>query len=285
MKTFFSSPKKVAAAALAVILVVSGLVFATSKVNASNSQNRGIGLEKSVSVALNDAGFQQDQVSNLKATFDHDDGIEVYDVYFVANGYEYEYTIKAADGSILESQIESPDGNQVTPSEAKDIGLDKVKQLVLKHAGFKESEVDFTKTKQSKEDGRLVYEIEFFKGNTEYDYEVDAATGDIIEHSQETQQNASVNSTGGSNNTGTQPSSNYIGVDKAKSLALKNAGVKASDATFTKAKLDRDDGMYLYDIEFFAGEIEYEYEINALTGDILEWDSERMELYDDDWDD
>ena len=65
--------------------------------------------------------------------------------------------------------------------------------------------------------------------------------------------------------------------------ALKDAGVSSSSATFMKAKLDRDDGYYLYEIEFYSGDMEYEYEINALTGAILERDRERMD-YDDYWD-
>ena len=269
----------------------------------ANSQNRGIGLEKSIAVALADAGLKQDQVQNLKGSFDKEDGLEVYDVYFEANGFEYEYTIKAADGTILESEIETPDGKIVTAEEARDIGLEKAKAAALTHAGVTEKDVTFTKSKKDSDDGRLVYEFEFVKGSTEYDYEVDAATGSIIAFSKETVDSAenvsetplasgqatsgqttSGQTTSGQSSAGTsQPSSNYIGVDKAKSIALNHAGVKASAATFTKAKLDKDDGHYDYEIEFYAGGMEYEYEIDATTGKIRDYDSERME--DDDWDD
>ena len=301
LETFFQSPKKVAAAVLAVILVVGGLVVATSKVNASNSSSStGIGLEKSVEVALADAGFEQSEVSNLRASFDRDDGVDVYDVYFIAGGYEYEYTVKASDGTIIDSTIETPDGKQVTAEDTQDIGLEKAKSIALDHAGLKENQVDITKAKSSTDDGRQVYEIEFFKDNIEYDYEILASTGDILEHSKDAERATSGSSSSNSStsgNTGSSSSagsgsssgssgssqSGYIGVDKAKTIALKDAGVSSSSATFTKAKLDRDDGYYLYDIEFYAGDMEYEYEINALTGDILERDRERMD-HDDYWD-
>lgn len=308
LETFFQSPKKVAAAVLAVILVVGGLVVATSKVNASNSSSStGIGLEKSVEVALADAGFEQSEVSNLRASFDRDDGVDVYDVYFIAGGYEYEYTVKASDGTIIDSTIETPDGKQVTAEDTQDIGLEKAKSIALDHAGLKENQVDITKAKSSTDDGRQVYEIEFFKDNIEYDYEILASTGDILEHSKDAERatsGSSSSSSSTSGNTGSSSSagsgsssgssgssssssgssqSGYIGVDKAKTIALKDAGVSSSSATFTKAKLDRDDGYYLYDIEFYAGDMEYEYEINALTGDILERDRERMD-HDDYWD-
>lgn len=95
-------------------------------------------------------------------------------------------------------------------------------------------------------------------------------------------QTSSGQTSSGQSSAGTsQPSSNYIGVDKAKTIALNHAGVKASAATFTKAKLDKDDGHYDYEIEFYAGGVEYEYEIDATTGKIRDYDSERME--DDDW--
>ena len=302
MKNILNTPKKKIAAALIAAVVIIGCIYlATTAAGASNSQNRGIGLEKSIAVALADAGLKQSQVQNLKGTFEKDDGLEVYDVYFEANGFEYEYTIKAADGTILESEIETPDGKIVTAEEARDIGLEKAKAAALSHAGVAEKDVTFTKSKKDSDDGRLVYEFEFVKGSTEYDYEVDAATGSILAFSKETVDSAenasgtqsapsasgqgpsSAASSSTASSASGHPSSSYIGVDKAKSIALNHAGVKASAATFTKAKLDRNDGHYDYEIEFYAGGVEYEYEIDATSGKIREYDSEPME--DDDWDD
>lgn len=302
MKNILNTPKKKIAAALIAAVVIIGCIYlATTAAGASNSQNRGIGLEKSIAVALADAGLKQSQVQNLKGSFDQEDGLEVYDVYFEANGFEYEYTIKAADGTILESEIETPDGKIVTAEEARDIGLEKAKAAALSHAGVAEKDVTFTKSKKDSDDGRLVYEFEFVKGSTEYDYEVDAATGSILAFSKETvdsaenasgtqsapsasgQGQSSAASSSTASSASGHPSSSYIGVDKAKSIALNHAGVKASAATFTKAKLDRNDGHYDYEIEFYAGGVEYEYEIDATSGKIREYDSEPME--DDDWDD
>lgn len=63
-----------------------------------------------------------------------------------------------------------------------------------------------------------------------------------------------------------------IGIKKAKSIALKHANLKSSDVTFTKAKLDKDDGLTIYEIKFTKGNDEYEYEINAKTGKIVSYD-------------
>ena len=77
---------------------------------------------------------------------------------------------------------------------------------------------------------------------------------------------------------GSSQDTNYISADKAQSIALQHAGVSASDATFRKAHLDRDDGIYVYELEFVSGDLEYDYEIHATTGAILDWD--RDSIYD-----
>ena len=56
----------------------------------------------------------------------------------------------------------------------------------------------------------------------------------------------------------------------AKSTALKDAGLEASQVQFTKEKLDTDDGVQKYEIEFNYNGYEYEYDIDAKTGTILE---------------
>ncbi len=75
-----------------------------------------------------------------------------------------------------------------------------------------------------------------------------------------------------------------ISIDEAKKAALGNAGVSESEATFTKSNLDIDDGMKIYEIEFYTQSKEYDYEIDALTGEIREKDIEGLEQ-DDVWDD
>lgn len=262
--------KKIAATVVALIIVIGCIYLATSAARASD-ENHGIGLEKSMAAALADAGLARDKVQNLKGHFDEDDGIEVYDVYFEADGLEYEYTVEAASGKILESEIETPDGDTVTPQQTQGIGTDKAKAAALKHAGLTDKEVTFTKSKQDTENGRLVYEFEFMKDSTEYEYDVDASTGKIIAYSQEKKgaaaNNSSVENTAGSH----QEPSTDIGEKKAKSIALKHAGLKDSAVTFTEAKLDRDGNVYHYELEFHDNDsrIEYDYKIDAASGDIL----------------
>ena len=69
--------------------------------------------------------------------------------------------------------------------------------------------------------------------------------------------------------------SGYISQDKAKSIALERAGLSDSSVTFYEVKLDYDDGRAVYELEFKSGSMEYEAEIDAVSGAILDWDSER----------
>ena len=72
--------------------------------------------------------------------------------------------------------------------------------------------------------------------------------------------------------TGAGSSSGFIGKEKAKSIALAHAGYKASSVDFFKVHLDSDDGITIYEIEFAVGDYEFEYEIHARTGKILDYD-------------
>lgn len=77
-------------------------------------------------------------------------------------------------------------------------------------------------------------------------------------------------------NTSDLDNKGRIGIQKARELALAHAGLK--DAVFSEGEYDLDDGIY--ELEFTAGGIEYEYEVNAFTGKITAADRE----HNDDWD-
>jgi peptidase propeptide and YPEB domain protein len=58
-----------------------------------------------------------------------------------------------------------------------------------------------------------------------------------------------------------------ITADEAKRIALAHAGV--GSARFKKAKLDYENGVRVYEIEFKVGNLEYEYDINVSNGAII----------------
>ena len=169
----------------------------------------------------------------------------------------------------------APQTNQASTSNTTSAGaqnnaaitVETATSTALADAGLSASDVTFTKQRYEREDGIFVYEIDFFTSSAKYDYEINASTGEIYSRSVETFQ------TGGNwGNSGTS----YIGVDAAKSAALSHAGISnSSGVTFGKAKLENDDGYTLYEIEFYANGMEYDYNIDAFSGAVLEYDSER----------
>ena len=67
-------------------------------------------------------------------------------------------------------------------------------------------------------------------------------------------------------------STNYIGEDEAKKIALKDAGAKEKDTTYLTVHLDTDDGAVIYEVEFMVGNKEYDYDIDAVSGKIVSKD-------------
>ena len=163
-----------------------------------------------------------------------------------------------------------------------DIGIEKANEIAISHAGLSSGSVSFVKAKIDTEDGVKVYDIEFYSGNVEYDYEINAATGAIVSFDQDIEnyeiptqpQSAAPTQSATQPQTAapTQAASSVISVDKAKQIALSHAGV--SGASFKKVKLDTDDGVRVYEIEFKVGNVEYEYDIDASSGAIISSKSE-----------
>lgn len=142
---------------------------------------------------------------------------------------------------------------------------EQAKSKALDHAGLSAGQVSFVRAKLDWDDGRQVYEVEFYTSDyKEYDYEIDARTGDILSFDYDAE--GYDRPSQGQGNTGT-----YIGEDKAREIALSYvSGATASHVRY--AKLDRDDGRMQYEVKIVYGTMEYEFEIDAYTGTVLSRD-------------
>ncbi|MDO4720285.1 MAG: PepSY domain-containing protein [Peptostreptococcaceae bacterium] len=160
------------------------------------------------------------------------------------------------------------------------IGSKKAREIALKDAKLKEESVVFVKAKLDVDDGVKVYEIEFYKDNKEYDYEIDAKTGKILSKDFDIE-NYSIPV----KKPKKSASNTVIGKEKAKELALAHAKLKPEQVVFVKVKQDRENGVKVYEIEFHGDQKEYEYEIHAVSGKVLSWSVEHWDEDDDAWDD
>lgn len=191
-----------------------------------------------------------------------------------------------------------------------DIGEAKAKEIALQDAGVSESDISRFQSSKDRDDGRTLYEIQFASDNTEYEYEINAKDGEILNYSTEslnnngnnnatsngtdagqaqnntqnntqsntendTQNNAQNNTqNSGQNNSGTTQNVNVqISEADAKAAALER--VPGATEQDLRMELDRDDGKYIYEGDIIYQQKEYEFEIDANTGNFLKWSEER----------
>ena len=165
--------------------------------NESNTQNNNINntgdisLDKAKEIALSHAGLSSDQVTFVQANKDFDDGIQKYDIEFYCNGKEYDYEINASNGQIIKYDYDAEydyiqnNNNQSNVNNIAKISEEEAKQIVLSHAGLTSNQVTFKRTELDFDYGIQKYEVEFYYNNREYNYEIDANTGDILAYEQD----------------------------------------------------------------------------------------------------
>jgi len=265
-----------------------------------SAPNTFISEEKAKAIALTHANLAASSVTFIKVHLNYDDGRPVYDVEFYSGNVEYDYEIDAVTGEIREydREIESFDvprhknsaGITPQPPATQDttavltaptastppvtgavyISEAQAKAIALAHAQLTESSVVFITAHLEYDDHRAVYDVEFYSGNVEYDYEVDAITGVIREFDRDIE-NYSIPHGSGQTSAG-QAGNTDIGAEAAKVIVLAHAGLAESDVVRIQIERDREDGRIVYEVEFERGRMEYQYEIDAATGAILEWD-------------
>ena len=138
-------------------------------------------------------------------------------------------------------------------------------ELALAHSWVKAADAVFLQVELDWEDGRAEYEVEFYAGNTEYDYDLDAVTGAVLsfDHDIEGWQ-FSPSGTGG-----------IITAERAQELATNYAFSQGIQTiAVVECKLDRENGRQVYELELRSGYTEYDCEIEAATGTILSWEAD-----------
>ena len=208
------------------------------------------------------------KVDGTALTMKDDDGDSLYPLTYDGNTYLPAEQLASAVGYNATSDDDSVSLTKKaaatsTRTSSTDIGAEKAKEIALQHAGVSASNAVFVKAERDYDDGKLTYDVDFYAGNKEYDYEILAADGTILSYDADIEGYRIPSSTSSS-------SSGYIGVERAKEIALQHAGLSSSDVNFVKAELDEDDGRFEYEIEFHHNFREYEYTIDAASGTILE---------------
>ena len=142
------------------------------------------------------------------------------------------------------------------------VSMDQAQKIAL--ADAKVPSARFTKTKLDFGDFGQKYELKFNAGGYKYEYEILSETGEIVEKSAE--------------RIGWKfkqvPAKKSITPAQAQEIAFKHAGKRTEAVGY---ELDREGVISVYEIKFFAGGWEYEYDINAAGGEICKYSWERKQ--------
>lgn len=202
--------------------------------------------------------------------------------------YEYDDSIHENIEDAIEDWNEQ---DNALVSQEDYIGREAALYSALKHAGVASDKATGISVKLDVDEDGVEYDVEFHANGKEYEYEINALTGQIKHFESEIDNDYDDRDdddddivTTKPTSSSTQPSTGaaVIGAEKAKAAAFKHAGVSASGVKVLSAELERDDGVTKYDIDFVSGKWEYDYDINAYTGAVI---SMSKELYDDKQDD
>ena len=259
----------------------------------SNQPTSLISMDQAQTTALDAANIDAANADVTSATLSEIAGITCYKVEFTSGDYAYSYSINAESGEVLEmSSWEQtvatiiPDSgtqadaatstagtattpNAATPAQSSPntntstgaVSEAKAQEIALAHAGVKPADATITKSKLDYDDGRQVYEIEWYANGAKYDYEIDVATGEVVKSDYEAK--AVV---------GTSNSATISEADAKKTVLARVSGATASD--IYEWELDYDNGRPEYEGKIIYGGSEYEFTIDATSGTVTEWDVE-----------
>ena len=172
--------------------------------------------------------------------------------------------------------------NQQPSSQAQLISMEAAQEVALKAANIAAEDAAISATTLNEVAGTSCYKVEFTSGDYAYAYTVNAETGAVMEMSSQEKNavdtQAQTEATVPAADSATTQSSavataqtvtGTVDEEMAQKIALEHAGVKATDATITKSKLDYEGRRQVYEIEWYAGGKKYDYEIAVDTGEIL----------------
>lgn len=136
-------------------------------------------------------------------------------------------------------------------------------EIAVDHAGITADQITHIDDHElDTDDGRQIWEIEFHADGYEHEFDVDARTGEVIDHERDREDDDTQKPT-------QQGSNDRLSGEQALQIAVEHAGVGAPSHV-DDLELDSDDGRQIWEIEFHAGGLEYEYDVDAHTGDILD---------------
>ena len=203
-----------------------------------------ISLEEAKEIALKDAGLDEatQKIVFTREELNRNSGKPCYILEFYTAKKQYSYKVDAKNGSIMEAY------HFILLADAKKIALD--------DAGVSEK---VTFTEETLVAGGIkspYYSFAFESDTARWTYKIDAVLGSIMDKTYDKI---------------VSPAPEFIGLEKAKQIALKDAGLDETTQkiVFTREELSRNSGKPCYILEFYTDKCAYSYKVDAVSGDII----------------
>ena len=203
-----------------------------------------ISLEEAKEIALKDAGLDEatQKIVFTREELNRNSGKPCYILEFYTAKKQYSYKVDAKNGSIMEAY------HFILLADAKKIALD--------DAGVSEK---VTFTEETLVAGGIkspYYSFAFESDTARWTYKIDAVLGSIMDKTYDKI---------------VSPAPEFIGLEKAKQIALKDAGLDetAQKIVFTREELSRNSGKPCYILEFYTDKCAYSYKVDAVSGEII----------------
>ena len=251
------------------VLVAALCVTATATSKRSSQEEDGIGS------TLNGATFTPRNANGKEVSVFLYNGTTHVPVRAISEAMGMDVSFNSATRTVVLTTADRTASQQGSTTASGDyISVDRAKQIALNNAGVKESNAVFLRANLDWDDGRMQYEVEFYSGSTEYDYDIDAVTGAILSSDRDMEDfqiwnGGTSRPSGSTSSSGSSNSGNYITAERAKQIALAEC---PSGSTVYKCQFDWDDGRAQYEVEIRNGWTEYDFEIDAVTGTIFSRD-------------
>ena len=282
---------KKAAAVLAGTLLAAGLTACGG--TGGTAAAGDVTETEAASIAMEHAGVKEDDALSLRVSQEEEDGVAVYDIEFATADRRYHCDVVRSSGEVLNfsynavtsgddqaddgaaaqtsgtqessasaAQTDDASASSAQQSTASSGAIDEAqaRSIALEHAGVAESDAKFYRVERDNDDGRAVYEVEFYSGNTEYDYEISAETGEILSYDSDIE--------GWAAQSGNAEGS-AVTLEQARALVAERIPGVSADSV--QIEQDREDGRTVYEGEVYYDGAEYEFEIDASTGSFIKW--------------
>lgn len=204
-----------------------------------------------------------------------------YEVEVKTHLGSYDYIVDAWSGEILKGPANIMDIPRPAQTPSSIITQEEAQSIALANAGVNAKDALGLRVQLDYDDGIQTYEVDFRAGNIAYEYSIRASNGNILKVDWDNVWDdvpTPVPVPAPTPAPAPEPSNpSYIGKEAAEKAALDHANLSAAAVSGLYCALDIDDGVPCYEIEFRAGQMEYDYEIHAVSGAILKADAE----YDD----